>query len=67
MNNIDQYQRSVKALLELYQELRSAEHSRDTDFETLNKLDDTIAAIESGDASPLPRTDLVQLAVYVGG
>ena len=67
MNNIDQYQRSVKALLELYQELRSAEHSRDTDFEVLNKLDDTIEAVERGDASPLPQTNLVQLAEYVGG
>ncbi len=67
MNNRDKQNRSVKALLELYQELRSAEHSRDTDFEVLNKLDDTIEAVERGDASPLPRTDLVQLAEYVGG
>ena len=67
MNNIDKQSRSVKALLELYQELRSAEHSRETDFETLNKLDDTIEAIESGEACPLPRTDLAQLAVYIGG
>ncbi len=67
MTNTDKQNRSVKALLELYQELRSAERGRETDFETLNKLDDTIEAIESGEACPLPRTDLAQLAVYIGG
>lgn len=67
MNDRDKQNRSVKALLELYQELRSAEHGRTTDFETLNKLDNTIEAIESGEACPLPRTDLAQLAVYIGG
>ena len=66
MNNRDKQNRSVKALLDLYQELRSAEHSRDIDFETLNKLDDTIEAIEIGAACPLPRNDLVQL-VCLGG
>ncbi len=66
MNNRDKQNRSVKALLELYQELRSAEHSRETDFETLNKLDATIEAIESGDACPLPRTDLVYFALSTG-
>ena len=53
MRNTNRYDRSVKALLELYQELRLAEHSRGTDFEVLNNLDATIEAIENGDACPL--------------